>query len=783
MKGFILYPTYRVLNAKAQVLLFGRLENGESFVTISDFKPYFWIKQEDRKKAESIISSLRIEGIVLEDSDCQNFDRQPVTKVTLNIPREVPELRKLFLEKNIPCYEADIRFSYRFMIDQGIQTSLEIEGVHARMPEEFYVDRVYINPILSPAYFWPSLHILSFDIETDMEGTKLYSISLYSEKIRTVLLFKENGTYSDAEIFPTEKALLEAFANYIRILDPDVLIGWNCIDFDLGFLRRKFREHAVPFVLGRTGQECSLKLTDSFFTDSSANFPGRAVIDGIHLMKVSFIRLEDYKLNTAAKNLIGEEKLITSDDRHKEITELYDNNPQRLVDYNLKDSILVRKIIDATKILDLSVKRSLLTGMQLDRVNASIASLDSLYLRELKLRKIVAPSAVNNNSEERIQGGFVMESKPGIYQGILVLDFKSLYPSIIRTFNIDPYSYVPPHSYIKMSEAEKKALVTSPNNAHFRNDQGILPQILESLWQQRDIAKKEKDKLASQAIKILMNSFFGVLANPNCRFYSLEVANAITHFGQFLNKLTAEKIRENGYEVIYGDTDSIFVNANTNDVAEAGRIGNELQEFANAFYQAYIRKNYDRVSYLELEFEKAFRKFLMPRVRGSEQGAKKRYAGYLFGSEEVTIVGMETVRRDWTEVSKIFQKGVLNHIFNDKPVENYIRSFVAELKSGKMDSLLVYRKAIRKGVSEYTKTTPPHIKAARKLGRTVPGIIEYVMTINGPEPLEKKTSRLDYDHYIEKQIKPIADSILSFQDKSFDDMVSRQTQTSLGHFG
>ena len=99
-----------------------------------------------------------------------------------------------------------------------------------------------------------------------------------------------------------------------------------------------------------------------------------------------------------------------------------------------------------------------------------------------------------------------------------------------------------------------------------------------------------------------------------------------------------------------------------------------------------------------------------------------------------------------------------------------------------MDDLLVYKKAIRKGVSEYTKTTPPHIKAARKLGREQPGIIEYLMTANGPEPLQKLTSSIDYGHYIEKQIKPIADSVLSFQDKSFDDFLSNHKQTSLSSF-
>ncbi|MBS3135942.1 DNA polymerase II [Candidatus Woesearchaeota archaeon] len=781
MRGYIVYPTYRIKEGKAQVMLFGRLENGESFVTINDFRPYFSIRESDKEKAEQILNAMKAKDIEISSSSLTNFYSEKLCKVTLTIPREVPELRKIFIDKGIPCYEADIRFAVRFLIDKGIMIGLKISGEYSK-ENDFFVDRVYKNPKLEPAEFWPKLQVLSFDIETDMEGKSLFSISMYSDKISKVYLVADNGNYKNAEVFNTEKELLEKFIGKVRELDPDVLIGWNCIDFDLVFIRDKCRKYNIPFLLGRTNQECTLKITDSFFTDSSANFPGRAVIDGIHLMKVSFLRMEDYKLNTAAKTILGEEKLLTSDDRHKEIGELYINDKQKLVDYNLKDSILVKNLVEKSKILDLSIRRSMLTGMQLDRVNASIASFDSLYLRELTKRGLAAPSAIINEAEERIKGGFVMESKPGIYTGITVLDFKSLYPSIIRTFNIDPYSYVPSERYEKLRTSDKEGLIESPNKAHFRNDDGILPILLERLWNQRDLAKKEKDELTSQAIKILMNSFFGILANPTCRFYSLEMANAITHFGQFLIKLTAEKIGENGYEVIYSDTDSLFVNVGKDDGKECERIGIELQDYVNAFYGAYIKKHYNRKSYLELEFEKSFRKFLMPRIRGSEKGAKKRYAGLLFGETKISVVGLELVRRDWTELAKRFQYGLLEHIFHGNPVEKYISDFVNNLREGKMDSSLVYKKAIRKGVAQYTKTTPPHIKAARKLGKKDPGIIEYVITSNGPEPIEKTHSKLDYEHYIDKQLKPIADSVLSFQDKSFEEMIVKQKQTSLDKF-
>ncbi|MBD3164488.1 DNA polymerase II [Candidatus Woesearchaeota archaeon] len=785
MKAFVIYPTYKIEGNKAKVMLFGRLENGESFVTINDFKPYFWIRKSDKEAALKILDELKTENVEIRDSGFRNFDDEAVCKAVLSIPREVPELKKIFLERNIVCYEADIRFSYRFMIDHHIKGSTEIIGKHRKPAagDDLYVDRIYENSEFRPAEYFPNLEMLSIDIETDLKGKQIFAISLYSKKIKKVLLLKEEGRYENAENFPDEKSLLENFKSLIHQLDPDVIIGWNLIDFDFSILKDKFRQYKIPFNLGRTGRECSIRLTESFFTDSSANFAGRAVIDGIHLMKVSFLRLPDYKLNTAAKEIMGDEKLITSAERGKEIEELYGKDPQKLVDYNLKDSILVYNILRKSRTLDLSVKRSLLTGMQLDRVNASIASMDSLYLRELKKRKIAAPSAFVNDSDRRIRGGYVMQSKPGIYEGIIVLDFKSLYPSVMRTFNIDPWSFVPEEKYKSMPKKEQEQLIEAPNGAHFKNQEGILPMILERLWKQRELAKKANDKLTNQAIKITMNSMFGVLANPTCRFYSLEMANGITHFGQFLNKLTAKKVEERGYEVIYGDTDSIFVNTKANNVNEAERIGTELQHYINDFYTKYV-KQYNRPNFLEIEFEKAFKKFLMPKVRGSNMGAKKRYAGLIEknGKEEITFTGLEFVRSDWTEVSKKFQMQLLDQIFHDKPVENYIKEFVRDLRNGSMDELLIYRKSIRKKVSSYIKTTPPHIKAARKIGRENPGMIEYVMTVNGPEPVEEAKSRLDYKHYIDKQIRPLADSILSFQDKSFDELTAKHKQTKLGGF-
>ncbi|MEM3126783.1 MAG: DNA polymerase domain-containing protein, partial [Candidatus Woesearchaeota archaeon] len=288
----------------------------------------------------------------------------------------------------------------------------------------------------------------------------------------------------------------------------------------------------------------------------------------------------------------------------------------------------------------------------------------------------------------------------------------------------------------------------------------------------------------SYAIKILMNSLFGALANPTCRFYSLDMANAITKTGQYLIKTVIEKVNKEGHEVIYGDTDSIFVKSGAKNYEEAEKIGNNIQKEINKFLEDYIEKKYDMKSHMELEFEKIFIKFFMPTIRKSETGSKKRYAGLLKkdGKEKISFTGLEFVRRDWTEASKVFQLGILDRVFHNKDVDSYIKEFVSDLKKGRYDDLLIYKKAMTKGIEEYTETTPPHVKAAMKMGKIKSNIIEYIMTENGPEPIDERKSKIDYEHYIEKQLKPLADSVLQFLEKKFDEIVSGKKQTGLGQF-
>ncbi len=771
MKGFIIYTGSKTINEKTCVLLYGRLENGESFLTINEFKPYFFIKTKDLKKAK------KIGDFEEEKTQLKNFSEDPMTKIIVESTPDLRELRSDLEHAKIKTYESDVKYTRRFLIDKKIQGALEIDGDFESHDE---IDRVYKNPDLTPTNYVPkNLKLLSLDLESDKKGKQIYCISLYSENYKKSLIVSKNKV-PNAISCTDEEELLEKFQEEVKEFDPDIITGWNVIDFDLNFLKEKFKKYNLQFNLGRDNATSKIRIESHFFRTSRADFSGRAVLDGLDLVRSSFIKLDSYKLDYAAKKLLGKGKLIESEgqEKYEEIDRLYKEDQKNLIKYNLLDAELAYRILIETKVLDLTIQRSLLTGMTLDRVNASIASLDFLYLQKAREKGLVAPSSLNPDRDERIKGAFVKDSVPGIYDNMIVLDFKSLYPSMIRTFNIDPYTFL---------GHKKSSTIKAPNDVYFDNKkEGILPEILAELWQVRDKAKKEQNKLAIQSIKILMLSFWGVLANPTCRFYNLDMANALTGFGRKIIQDTAKLIEDKGYQVIYSDTDSVFVNTKLESPEKAEQLGKKLEKEINEHYEKEIKQKYKRKSYLELEYEKLYLRFLMPRIRSGEAGAKKRYAGLLKkgDKEEIQFVGLETVRSDWTEAAKIFQKKLFDKIFHKQDPTTFIKKFVEDIRAGKYDKELLYRKSLRKNLESYEKTTPPHVKAARKLKKVekYQKVIEYYITLDGPEPAQELKNRIDYAHYIDKQIKPIANTILDFYGLSFEEVLEGRKQTSLFDF-
>ena len=300
--------------------------------------------------------------------------------------------------------------------------------------------------------------------------------------------------------------------------------------------------------------------------------------------------------------------------------------------------------------------------------------------------------------------------------------------------------------------------------------------MIENLWAARDIAKKNNEKAFSQAIKIIMNSFYGVLGSSGCRFFDTRLASSITMRGHEIMKQTKVLIEEQGYQVIYGDTDSTFVSLNGQFSQEqADEIGHQLVEHINSWWTTHLKQEYGLTSILELEYETHYKKFLMPTIRGQETGSKKRYAG-LIGEgdrEKIVFKGLESARTDWTPLAQRFQQDLYSLVFHGKDPSDYVRDFVERTMAGEFDDELVYQKRLRRKLHEYQKNVPPQVRAARladeinaQLGRPLQyqnkGRIEYLITISGPEPKEYLKSNIDYQHYIDKQLQPVAEAILPF---------------------
>jgi DNA polymerase-2 len=768
-RGFILTPTYRIAGGVPEVHLHAVLESGDPALVVDDrLAPYFFVRSADEERVRRLAP-----GVHLAPTELRTFAADPVTRVEVGLPGDVPGVRARLAEAGVECLEADIRFAYRWLIDRGIRGAFSVEGRFERRPG---VGRVYRNPILAPADFAPVLRVLSLDLETSLDGKRLYSIAMAGAGGERVLLVARREV-AGVEVVPDERTLLERFVAHVRAVDPDVLTGWNVCDFDLAVLQRACQRLGVRFTLGRTEEELELRRDQNFTREARAILSGRVVLDGLALLRGAFIRLEDYRLDTAAQLLIGKRKLFAPEHRGREIETAYRVEPARLAAYNLEDARLVLEILARTRLVELAVQRSLLTGMQLDRVGAAIASVDGLYLGALRARGRVAPSvrsAAGTEGEPAIVGGLVLDSRPGLYSNILVFDFKSLYPSIIRTFNVDPVTHVP---------SGDGDVIRTPGGASFRRDEpGILPELVARLGVERARAREAGDTIAAQAIKILMNSLFGVLGSPASRLFSPAVANAITTAGQHVIRLAASGVEHLGHRVIYGDTDSLFVDIGEPDTGRAAARGEELRAAIGEAVGAAVAHEFGCTSHLELEFEKVYARFFMPEVRGGAAGSKKRYAGLVAdgGREEIEIVGLEAVRRDWSGVARRFQRALLDLVFHDRPVADFVRAFVAELRAGRFDAELAYRKAIRKPLAEYTKTTPPHVKAARKQGAAPGRIVTYLMTRAGPESVGETTAPPDYEHYVTQQLKPIADALLRFVGgPDFDELIGARRQLSL----
>jgi DNA polymerase-2 len=749
--GFIVHPTWRVRNGRTEILLYGRLRDGDTFLVVdARYRIGFFLRSSEEQRAREIVARF---GGILHHSPQKTMDGEETVQVEVRIPGNVAVLRRALMTAGIRTYEADVPVAWAFLIDRGLRGAVTLNGTWQKGE---HVDRVYHNPELAPCNWEPGLSVAYLALGVDPSDRSITAVALIATSADgqstaddTFIIQSLKRIAAKTHAFPDECALLTTLRTRLCSLDPDLIVGWNVVDDLFAPLKERFAIHAIPFNLGRSNRLSRVVVASTsgrrYRGGTQVIIEGRQVLDARTIIRAGQRRFDDLRLATVAEAVLGRVPRSVNETAHA-----------------------VLDVLSADDLVHLTIRRGLLLGIPLQRSWTSIQAFDFLYLSELHARGTVAPTrGVDRISGGSAPGGLILSPHPGVARNVLVFDFKSLYPSVIRTFNIDPVTLVPTLS-------DTQDLICAPNGATFIRCPGILPKILDRFFASREQAKARGDSVASYAYKIIMNSFYGVLGTEGCRFASNSISGAITSFGQHILRWTRDMFQDEGMTVIYGDTDSLFVDAGLGPETspeEATRFGEEIAERVNARLTDYVHSTYGVSSCLELEMEKVYTRFFLPTVRGEARGRAKGYAGLLTipGREELEVVGMEAIRRDWTPLARGFQRRLLDLAFHDASIatiEGYVTETLSLLRTGELDDLLIYQKTLRKPIEDYVKTQPPHVQAAALLPQVNSGVsgvgdvIRYVITVRGPRPVGYVYAPLDYPHYIRKQLLPIARSLV-----------------------
>lgn len=777
-KGFILTRHWRDTPAGTEVGFWLATDNGPRHIRLPPQVSVLFIPQAQRGAAAALLKDEP--DIELRPLPLRDFQHRPVLGLYTRQHRQLMALEKRLRKAGIDVYEADIRPPERYLMERFITAPVWFGGT----PD---ADGGLRQARMKPAPdYRPALRLVSLDTETSAAG-ELYSIALEGCGERQVYMLGPPSHRAEVDFkldyCDTRAQLLEALNQWLARHDPDAIIGWNLVQFDLRVLHGHARRLGVPLRLGRGGDVMGWRRHGSgnhYFAAAA----GRLIIDGIEALRSATWRFESFSLESVAQSLLGEGKAIaTPYQRMDEIERMFAEDKPALARYNLRDCELVTRIFARTGLLEFLLERASVTGLPADRSGGSVAAFTHLYLPPMHRLGFVAPN-LGDKPPQASPGGFVMDSRPGLYESVLVLDYKSLYPSIIRSFLIDPVGLIE-----GLRQPDDSQSVDGFRGARFSRSRHCLPAIVARVSENREAAKRAHNAALSQALKIIMNAFYGVLGSSGCRFFDTRLASSITLRGHQIMRQTRALVEARGYAVIYGDTDSTFVwLGGAHPAGQADRIGQELVQYINDWWRTHLRDHFGLHSVLELQYETHFSRFLMPTIRGTGEGSKKRYAGLAVradGSQEMVYKGLETVRSDWSPLARQFQQELYQRIFRRQPYRQYVRDYVRRTLGGELDGLLVYRKRLRRHLQDYQRTVPPHVRAARladdyndRMGRPRQyqhgGWIRYVVTVNGPEPLEAWRSPPDYEHYLSRQLQPVADAILPFVQDDFATLIERQ---------
>lgn len=820
------YPidvTYKVVADKAVIYLFGRTPAGEQVCVIDErFQPYFYVLPKKLEDIDFLLPKLErfelksdssVSKVVRVEIVEKNFIGEKVTalQVFANLPGSVPNLRSEIKNwKEVAnVLEADILYTRRYLIDKVItpltltDVEGEFDGIRSRVPV-FKADK--ISQTSNDALNEPRM--LAFDIESynpgggatiNMEKYPILMISFYGKNFRKVISAKKfEANHEDwLEFVEGEAKLLERFKEVVNEYKPDLLVGYNSDGFDVPYIKTRADKYRINMDIGLDYSPIRVKPgnTDNIQISGIVSLDIYKFIIRVVSRK---LKTESYKLDLVAKELLGKSKIQVD---LNSLGEAWDKTMsaelEKYAEYNLNDSLLTYELCE--KILPNIIELVKIVGLPLYDINGMGFSqlVEWHLLKQAPQFNELAPNRPSNEEMMKrrmhsYQGAFVYEPTPGLFHDIAVFDFRSLYPSIIVSHNVSPSTLncsccASNPQYIPVTEMKKE-------KAWFcQKKKGFIPAIIEEIILRRvrvkEIMKKATDPTEKmlldarqESLKVLSNSFYGYLGFAAARWYSIESANAITAYGRYYVKRVIDKSKSVGFDVLYGDTDSIFL-------LMKGKSKDDVKKFADSI-------NLELTGIMELDLEAFYSAGIFVSAKQKQAGAKKKYAlisedGYL------KIRGFETVRRNWSFVAKDAQEAVLKIILKENNKEkalDYIKKTITDLRDKKIPvEKVTINMQLQKNINEYDNVGP-HVAVAQRMknaGAEVgPGsLIKFVICSGNGRvrdraklPQECASGEYDADYYINNQVVPAVESILSVLGYGKDDLLQNSKQRSLLNF-
>ena len=861
----ILDADYEVVNGNGPVIrLFGRGADGKSVCCfVPDFEPFFYLKASGDLHAVARLIKDTFEQVkkveIVEKFEPVGYQkaRQEMLKVTTSLPRDVPEIRDEILkiqdvmkaEGKWEVYETDILFRNRFLIDSGLGGMVWVsaegssvdpskyfrEGAGSRFRcENFSCDSSILASGLKKieSLAIAPLKYLSFDIEClpldggmpspDVSPIIMISFSFEPEYKghKTLILVAKpvDGVDNDVLSCKDETEMLNRFFDIFCEYDPDIVAGYNHQDFDIPYITDRVKAlisegKIINPVIGRDGSQIGYR---KFGLITRTELKGRVVVDALPLVRRAY-SLKQYTLRAVSKELLNREKL---DVAPMEMEAYWMDSGEKLkkfIDYSRRDSELALELVLELKLLDKYIALAQVSGSLLQEIvdGGQTSMVENLLLREFGQKdRVLLPKPGDELSAERydmssdLKGGEVLDPKKGLLENVLILDYKSLYPTIMMAHNLC-------YTTVITGDRPEGKTIKPPSGGEFVPPEvfrGIVPSILEDLLNQRGETKKRMKRASDEneyrvldatqlALKILLNSFYGYSGYARARLYSLTLANAVTSFGRsnilntrdlinntigkiVIRGSVALLLEESGeispqdrvveLSVAYGDTDSVFVQCTSGgdlSLEEVSLVGNRLSDIVSASLP----------DPMELEFESIAKRALLI--------AKKRYALWLFEpknsgwEDKIKVKGMETVRRDWCGLTSMTLNRVLELVLIKGDVDGaveHVQKIVSDVrnldprKDAELIESLVLTRTLTRKTDSY-KNKQPHLTVAENLkkrtgvmpsiGTRIPFVIVagkglFVERAEDPDYVRENNIPIDVDYYIKKQILPPVERIL-----------------------